>query len=90
MLELNQQIASGRKRYSRFSPVWLYRCICKALGLTKRLSHTRHLCVFCVPDDFFELNWLIIDLGPRETPLATRLDSFGGARDAAAKSMFTC
>lgn len=46
---------------SRFSPVWLYICVCREEGRVKRLSHTLHLCFFCVLEGIFELNWLIID-----------------------------
>lgn len=49
--------------YSRFSPVWLYICVCRELGRVKRLSQTLHLCFFCVLLDTLELNWLIIDCG---------------------------
>lgn len=40
----------------RFSPVWLYIWVCRELGRVKRLSHTLHLCFFCVLDDILELN----------------------------------
>lgn len=30
----------------RFSPVWLYMCVCKEEGRVKRLSQTLHLCFF--------------------------------------------
>jgi len=44
-----------------FSPVWLYMCVCKELGLVNRLSQTLHLCFFCVLADILEENWPIID-----------------------------
>jgi hypothetical protein len=47
----------------RFSPVWLYMCVCNELGRVKRLSQILHLCFFCELDETFELNWLIIDCG---------------------------
>lgn len=31
---------------SRFSPVWLYMCVCNELGRVNRLSHTLHRCFF--------------------------------------------
>ena len=40
----------------RFSPVWLYICVCKELGRVNRLSQTLHLCFFCVLDETLELN----------------------------------
>jgi hypothetical protein len=36
-------------------------CVCKELGLVKRLSQTLHLCFFCALDDTLELNDPIID-----------------------------
>jgi hypothetical protein len=45
----------------RFSPVWLYMCVCREEGRVNRLSHTLHLCFFCVLEGIFELNWLIMD-----------------------------
>jgi hypothetical protein len=47
----------------RFSPVWLYMCVCSELGRVNRLSQILHLCFFCELDDTFELNWPIIDCG---------------------------
>lgn len=47
----------------RFSPVWLYMCVCKELGRVKRLSQILHLCFFCELDETLELNWFIIDCG---------------------------
>jgi hypothetical protein len=41
----------------RLSPVWLYKWICNALGRTKRLSQTRHLYFFCVPNSFSNTLW---------------------------------
>lgn len=38
-------------------------CVCKELGRVKRLSHTLHLCFFCVLHDNLELNWPIMDCG---------------------------
>jgi hypothetical protein len=38
-------------------------CVCNELGLVNLLSHTLHLCFFCVLDDTFELNEPIIDCG---------------------------
>lgn len=40
----------------RFSPVWLYMCVCNELGRVKRLSQILHLCFFCVLDEILELN----------------------------------
>jgi hypothetical protein len=40
----------------RFSPVWLYMCVCREEGRVNRLSHTLHLCFFCVFEGIFELN----------------------------------
>ena len=47
----------------RFSPVWLYMCVCNELGLVNLFSQTLHLCFFCVLDDTLELNEPIIDDG---------------------------
>jgi hypothetical protein len=48
-------------KHSRFSPVWLYICVCNEDGRVKRLSHTLHLCFFWVLEGILELNWLIMD-----------------------------
>lgn len=68
------------KRNQRFSPVWLYICICKALGLINRLSQTRHLCFFGFPANFLALNCPIIDLGPGGMLCESRPDGFGRVR----------
>jgi len=47
----------------RFSPVWLYMCVCSELGRVNRLSQILHLCFFWELDETLELNWLIIDWG---------------------------
>ena len=47
----------------RFSPVWLYMCVCRELGRVKRLSQILHLCFFCELDETFELNCPIMDWG---------------------------
>ena len=60
------QCAEGKSRgkgNSRFSPVWLYMCVCRELGRVKRLSQTLHLCFFWVPDTILELKELIMDCG---------------------------
>ena len=43
--------------------MWLYMCVCRELGLVKRLSQTLHLCFFCVFADSLDENWPIIDWG---------------------------
>lgn len=52
-----------RLQHLRFSPVWLYICVCNELGRVNRLSQTLHLCFFWVLEDTLELNWPIIDCG---------------------------
>lgn len=49
--------------YLRFSPVWLYMCVCSELGRVNRFSQTLHLCFFWVLDETLELNWPIMDWG---------------------------
>ena len=47
----------------RFSPVWLYMCVCSELGRVNLLSQTLHLCFFCVFDETLELKEPIMDCG---------------------------
>lgn len=65
----------------RFSPVWLYICVCSELGRVKRLSHTLHLCFFCVLDETLELNWPIIDCGAGGIPPLRRPEGRGSVRE---------
>lgn len=59
----------------RFSPVWLYMCVCKEEGRVNRLSQILHLCFFCVFEGILELNWVIIAWGAGGALAAKR---FGG------------
>ena len=63
----------------RFSPVWLYMCVWRELGLVNRLSQTLHLCFFCVLEETLELNWLIKDCGAGGTWLVMRFCGRGSA-----------
>lgn len=63
----------------RFSPVWLYMCVCRELGLVNRLSQTLHLCFFWVLEETLELNWLIKDCGAGGTWLVMRFCGRGSA-----------
>lgn len=65
----------------RFSPVWLYMWVCSDDGRVNRLSHTLHLCFFCVLDGIFELNWPIIDCGPGGALPVRRPDGRGRVRE---------
>lgn len=53
-------------------------CVCRDDGRVKRLSHTLHLCFFCVLLGTLELNWVIIDCGGGATSAPGR----GRLRDA--------
>ena len=66
----------------RFSPVWLYMCVCNELGRVKRLSQTLHLCFFCVLLETFDENWLIMDCGAGGACVAIRPWGRGSVRDA--------
>lgn len=44
------------RTHLRFSPVWLYMCVCNELGRVKRLSQILHLCFFWVLAEILELN----------------------------------
>jgi hypothetical protein len=67
----------GERGDSRFSPVWLYMCVCSELGRVNRLSHTLHLCFFCVLLATLELNDPIIDWGAGGTAVPARSPPFG-------------
>lgn len=58
---VNQQ--RDNRTVLRFSPVWLYMCVCNELGRVKRLSQILHLCFFCVLEEILELNCPIIEDG---------------------------
>lgn len=47
----------------------------------KRLSHTLHLCFFCVLEDTFELNCPIIDCGAGGRLAPTRPEGLGSVRE---------
>lgn len=47
----------------RFSPVWLYMCVCKDEGRVNLLSQTLHLCFFWAFAGVFELNDPIMACG---------------------------
>jgi hypothetical protein len=65
----------------RFSPVWLYMCVCSELGLVNLLSQTLHLCFFCVFEDTLELNDPIIDCGAGGMLEFTRPEGRGRVRE---------
>ena len=56
-------------------------CVCKELGLVKRLSQTLHLCFFCVLEDSFELNWPIIDCGAGGKLAPIKPEGLGSVRE---------
>ena len=66
----------------RFSPVWLYMCVCSELGRVNRLSQILHLCFFCEEEETFELNWPIIDCGAGGRLPPSRPLGRGSVRDA--------
>lgn len=71
---------------SRFSPVWLYICVCSELGLVKRLSQILHLCFFCELEDILELNELIIDSRVCGILLPASAGGLGSVREESASS----
>ena len=67
--------------HSRFSPVWLYMCVWSELGRVKRLSHTLHLCFFCVLLADLELNWPIMVCAAGGRPVFTSMPELRGILD---------
>ena len=48
-------------------------CVCSELGRVKRLSHTLHLCFFCVLLETLELKEPIMDAGAGGRPAAAEV-----------------
>ena len=69
------------QKHSRFSPVWLYMCVCSELGRVKRLSQTLHLCFFWALEEILELNWPIMDFGAGGMPPLSRPEGRGSVRE---------
>lgn len=65
------------RRNLRFSPVWLYMCVCREEGRVNRLSQILHLCFFCVLEGILELNWVIMAWGAGGAPAVNRFDGRG-------------
>jgi hypothetical protein len=55
--------------------------VCNELGRVKRLSHTLHLCFFCVLDEILELNCPIIDWGAGGWRAPISPDGLGNVRE---------
>ena len=61
-------------------------CVCNELGRVNRLSHTLHLCFFCVLDDIFDENCPIMDCGAGGMLAPINWLGLGKVREAAIES----